>query len=168
MKSCIFLISVCVVVILSSCSYMTGSRLTENIRVNAPYPVTIRDVYTGDTLKLNTMIKDADTFRVVRLQNGIRHALAFETDSSIAYRTTDLKRNWWGALNFLSYGLGCAVDQMLETSYHIDPQYFSKFTFNKLSPEQQSIIEDSLRDIERHSIPHSLIDKRTNFVVSVR
>lgn len=145
---------------------MTGADHVEDVRVNLKGPVVVRDVYTGEKVPLKVAYDETDSFRVVTLRNGRRHALSFTIDSTIAYRTLDLRRNWWGALNVYNGGLGFAVDQLLESSYHIDPEFLSKFTFNTLTPEQKKIIEDSLRHVEQFVYPSSLIDGRTFMVVS--
>lgn len=156
-----------ITVLTSACSYVTGSSVMENVRVNLTVPVVVRDVYTGDTLTIDSVETSEAYVGVVRLRNGRRHVLSFSTDSSVAYRTTDLKRNWWAVLNYFNFGLGCIVDQLLETNYHIEPESLSKFTFQSLTPEERTVIEDSLRQIEPYPIPRSLIKGRTKYVVSV-
>lgn len=154
-------------IVLASCSAITGSHPYQNVRVDVPADVVIRDVHTGKTIDVDTVKIDDTTQRVIRLRNGRRHALAFTSDSGVAYQTTDLKRNGWGILNVFNWGFGCLLDQIAETNYFIKPDTLRKLNFQMLNEERQRFIEDSLRNIERYPIPHSLIDKRTNFVASL-
>lgn len=153
----------------TSCAWITGSDLRENIVVHVPPHTTVRDVYSGDAIPLNLLYTaDSSLSMAVSLRNGRRHALQFTHDSGVSYRTFDLQRNWWGALNVYSpAGIGFMVDQFVGTAYHISPRAIRVRTFDTLSPQQQQQIEDSLRLINRDPIPHSVIDHRTNFVGSV-
>lgn len=139
----------------------------ESVWVNVPEGTVVRDVHTGDTIVIEKVLIDSFFFNSVTLRNGRRHALSFTNDSSIAYQTTNLARNGWTMFNLYNYGIGCIMDQALETSYRITPKAVTGLDFQKISPERRQNIEDSLRKIQRYSIPHSIIDGRTNFVVSM-
>ncbi len=161
----VLLVGVCC----TSCAWMTGSDIRENVIVHVPPNTTVKDVYSGEQIPLNTLYTaDSSVVRGVSLRNGQRHALQFTYDSGVSYRTFDLQRNWWGAMNAASpAGVGFLVDQLVGTAYHISPPAIRVRTFDTLSPQQQQHIEDSLRAINRDPIPHSLIDHRTTFVASV-
>jgi|GEM_PF-1040155 len=153
----------------TSCAWITGSDLRENIVVHAPPHTTVRDVYSGEIIPLNSLYTaDSSLGLAVSLRNGQRHALQFIHDYGVSYRTFDLQRNWWGALNVYSpAGVGFVVDQFVGTAYHISPRAIRVLTFDTMSTQQQQHIEDSLRLINRDPIPHSVIDQRTKYVGSV-
>ncbi|MBS1561532.1 MAG: hypothetical protein JSS89_07995 [Bacteroidetes bacterium] len=153
----------------TSCAWISGSDLRENIIVRVPPSTTVKDVYTGEPIPLNLLYTaDSSIAPSVSLRNGRRHALQFTHDSGVSYRTLDLQRNWWGAFNAYSpAGVGFLVDQLVGTAYDITPRAIRVRTFDTLSAQQLQHIEDSLRAINRDPIPHSVIDHRTNFVASV-
>lgn len=153
----------------TSCAWITGSSVHEDVIVHVPPTTTVQDVVTGDVRPLNwTTTADSVRVQTVELRNGQRHALKFVHDSGVSYRTFDLRRNWWGALNAYSpAGIGFVVDQLLGTAYDITPSAVRVERYDTLTLARQQAIEDSLRSINRNPIPHSVIDKRTNYVASV-
>lgn len=153
----------------TSCAWITGSTVREDVIVHVPPSTTVQDVITGDVRPLNwTYTADSVRVQSVQLRNGQRHALKFVHDSGVSYRTFDLRRSWWGALNlYTPAGIGFFVDQLVGTAYDITPSAVRVETYDTLTLTRQQAIEDSLRSINRDPIPHSVIDKRTRYVASV-
>lgn len=151
----------------TSCAWMSGSNVHEDVLLRVPPSTHVLDVYTGDEVPIDSLVGEGGTQSIITLRNGMRHALRFSHDSGVRYQTFDLRRNWIGALNALSpAGVGFLVDQTLGTAYHLEPQFVRAMVFDTMSAEIQRHIEDSLRSIDRRPIPHSVIDHRTNVVGS--
>ena len=154
-------------ILLPSCAWMFGSDIHKHVVLQVPPQTRITDVFTGEVLPLDTIELRRGLATAVTIRNGKRFALRLEVDSTVAYATTSLERNWNSALNYFNFGIGFAVDQILETSYKVKPDTLKNISFEKMSVDRRNGIEDSLRSTARYPEMYSLINKRTDDLGSV-